>query len=207
MTRTTARLAGALVAGTLVLVGCSDDDDHDARMDDSMMGSSQSSSSSGDEDATFNDADVTFARGMVPHHRQAIGMAQLADGRAQDPRVLDLAGRIEAAQEPEIDTLTGWLADWGADDGMGPMDEDMDHSGMGGMMSPGDMQALMSASGTAFDRMFLEQMIEHHVGATEMAETEIGDGVNAAAIELAETIRDTQTAEIREMEQLLTELP
>jgi uncharacterized protein (DUF305 family) len=203
MTRTSARLAGALVAGSLVLVGCSDDDGHDRRMDDSMMGSSQDRSSDdpGSEDAPYNDADVTFARDMVPHHRQAIGMAQLAKGRAEDPRVLALAGRIEAAQGPEIDLLIGWLAGWDGGQGMGH-----GGSGMGGMMSPGDMHALMAASGAEFDRLFLEQMIEHHTGAVEMAETEISAGRNAEAIELAETIRDDQTAEIAEMEQLLTEL-
>lgn len=207
MTRTTARLAGALVAGTLLLAGCSDDDGH---RDGPMMGSSQDGPSNGpgDEATTFSDADVAFARDMVPHHRQAIGMAQLAEGRAEDPRVLDLAARIEAAQGPEIDVLTGWLAEWGADGGMGHRDGDMGHmgGGSGGMMSPGDMQALMAASGAEFDRLFLEQMIEHHAGAVDMARTEIAEGRNAEAIALAETIRDTQTAEIQEMEQLLTEL-
>jgi uncharacterized protein (DUF305 family) len=49
-------------------------------------------------------------------------------------------------------------------------------------------------------------MIAHHEGAVEMAETEIADGQNGDAIALAESIRDSQTAEIAEMEQLLTEL-
>jgi uncharacterized protein (DUF305 family) len=64
----------------------------------------------------------------------------------------------------------------------------------------------MNATGAEFDRLFLEQMIAHHEGAVEMAETEIADGQNADAIALAESIRDSQTAEIAEMEQLLTEL-
>ena len=143
---------------------------------------------------------------MIPHHEQAIEMAQMAQERAEDPRVLDLAGRIEAAQQPEIETLTGWLEDWGVeDDGMGGMDHGgMDHGG--GMMSEGDMVALMDASGGAFDRLFLEMMIEHHTGAVGMAGTETADGQNADAIAMAETIRDAQNAEIDEMEQLLTEL-
>ncbi|GAA3166213.1 DUF305 domain-containing protein [Blastococcus jejuensis] len=209
MTRTTARftgLAGALVAGTLLLAGCADDGS-DTTHNGPMMGSSNSSdSSSGDAEGSFDDTDVAFARDMIPHHQQAIQMARLADGQAEDPRVLDLAGRIEAAQQPEIDTLSGWLQDWDADtghmddDGMGGM------GGMGGMMSEQDMHALMNATGAEFDRLFLEQMITHHKGAVQMAEAEIADGQNPDAIALAESIRDSQTAEIAEMEQLLTEL-
>ena len=209
MTRTTARLtglAGALVAGTLLLAGCADDSS-DTAHDGPMMGNSDTSDSGSDgAEGSFNDTDVAFARDMIPHHQQAIQMARLADGQAEDSRVLDLAGRIEAAQQPEIETLSGWLEDWDADpghmdDGMGGMGGDM-----GGMMSEQDMHSLMNATGADFDRLFLEQMIVHHEGAVEMAEAEISGGQNAQAIELAESIRDGQTAEIAEMEQLLTEL-
>jgi uncharacterized protein (DUF305 family) len=209
MTRTTARLtglAGALVAGTLLLAGCADDSS-DTAHDGPMMGNSDTSDSTSDgAEGTFNDTDVAFARDMIPHHQQAIQMARLAERQAQDARVLDLADRIEAAQQPEIEMLSGWLEDWDAetghmDDGMGGMD-----GGMSGMMSEQDMHSLMNATGAEFDRLFLEQMIAHHEGAVEMAETEIADGQNGDAIALAESIRDSQTAEIAEMEQLLTEL-
>jgi uncharacterized protein (DUF305 family) len=199
MTRTTTRLgslAGALLAGALVLAGCSGNAHTAAH---GSTGSSASASTA----ATFNDADVTFAQGMIPHHRSAIVMAQLVQGRAADPRVLDLAGRIEAAQGPEIDTLTGWLADWGADDMSG-----MDHGSGDGMdgMPEQDMTALMNAGGAEFDRMFLQQMTAHHRGAVDMAMTESADGQNADAIVMAENIRDSQNSEIAEMQQLLTEL-
>jgi uncharacterized protein (DUF305 family) len=209
MNRTPARLTGlaaALVAGTLLLVGCADDTS-DATHNGPMMGNSDSSeSASSGAEGTFNDTDVAFARDMIPHHRQAIQMARLAEGQAEDPRVLDLADRIEAAQQPEIETLSGWLEEWDSDrghmdDGMGGMDD-----GMGGMMSDQDMHALMNATGGEFDRLFLEQMTVHHQGAVQMAETEIAEGQNADAIALAESIRDSQTAEIAEMQQLLTDL-
>jgi uncharacterized protein (DUF305 family) len=206
MTRTTARLTGTLLAGTLLLAGCADDSSNTAHSGSMASHDSASSSASARSEDAFNDADVTFAQQMIPHHQSAIAMAQLAQGRAEDPRVLNLAGRIEAAQVPEIDTLTGWLAEWGisdtgsTDDGMGGMDHGE------GMMSEQDMTALMNTSGAEFDRMFLEQMIEHHSGAVDMAVTEVADGQNPDAIAMAETIRDTQNAEIAEMRQLLTEI-
>ncbi|MCF6734427.1 DUF305 domain-containing protein, partial [Blastococcus sp. KM273129] len=208
MTRSTARLTGlaaALLAGSLVLAGCAGDGP-DAAGHGSMMNDGSSSARSSAAQAEFNDADVAFAREMIPHHRQAIAMAELAEGRAADPRVLDLASRIQAAQGPEIETMTGWLRDWGADGGH--MDEgmgSMDH-GDGGMMSPDDMHALMSATGPEFDRLFLTGMIVHHQGAVEMAAELSANGRNAEALALAESIRDSQNAEIAEMQQLLTEL-
>jgi uncharacterized protein (DUF305 family) len=86
---------------------------------------------------------------------------------------------------------------------MGGMDHgDTGDGNMGGM----DTGALAGMSGAEFDRMFLTMMVEHHRSAVQMAETEAADGQNTDAIALAESIRDSQTAEIAEMQQLLTEL-
>ena len=61
-------------------------------------------------------ADIAFAQLMSPHHQQAVEMADLAlDPSAQaSPRVLKLAEQIKAAQDPEIETMTGWLEQWEA---------------------------------------------------------------------------------------------
>lgn len=199
----------AVIAAALALTGCSDDSvaSHMDSMETSTAESTDSSTESPtDVAASFNDVDVAFVQGMIPHHEQAIEMAQMAAERSENPAVLDLASRIEAAQEPEIDGLTGMLEHWGVEaSGTGGMDHGgMDHGG--GMMSEDDMTALMGASGAEFDRMFLEMMIEHHTGAVAMAETQIAEGENRTPTAMAETIRDTQKAEIAEMEQFLSEL-
>ena len=147
--------------------------------------------------AAFNDADVTFAQGMIPHHEQAIEMADIA----LDPKVgaseavKTLATQIKAAQDPEIVTMTAWLKDWGKSM-MGS-----DHSGhaMGGMMSSGQMSDLEAARGTAFDRLFYELMIKHHEGAVEMATTVQKSGSNADVRALATQVISGQTAEINAM--------
>jgi uncharacterized protein (DUF305 family) len=158
----------------------------------------------------FNDADVTFAQGMIPHHRQAVEMADFAEARAQSPEVLKLAAQIKAAQDPEIQTMTGWLEQWGQDvpEDMGGMEghEGMDSGeDMPGMMSSEDMDKLEAAKGAAFDKMFMDMMIEHHEGAIEMAKTEQSDGKYAEAKQLAETIEKAQTAEIATMRKLLAQ--
>lgn len=158
--------------------------------------------------AGHNQADVAFVRGMNPHHGQAVEMAQAARSRAQSPQVKELAGRIEAAQGPEIATMQGWLTRWGAAAPHSGM-EGMDHAGgagMGQMMSAEEMDRLSTASGAEFDRMFLEMMIQHHQGAVEMARTEVATGKNADAVRLARHIIDSQQAEIGQMRALLTQL-
>ena len=157
--------------------------------------------------AEFNDADVTFATEMIPHHQQAVEMAELAADRAQSPEVRQLAQDIEAAQGPEIETMTQWLKDWGQETRSGSMDHgDMGHGdsqGMPGMMDDAEMTQLMKSDGATFDQMFLQMMVEHHEGAIEMARTEQANGENADAVALAEQIETDQEAEIAKMTKLL----
>lgn len=192
------RIIAALFASTLLLAAC---------------GGSDSSGSGVSAATDFNDVDVAFAQGMIPHHVQAVEMSDLALEGAGSEEVTAFATKIKAAQDPEIETMQGWLADWGQDgsstsDGMDGMDADSDMT-MGsdmddmGMMSDQDMADLEAASGSAFDTMFLEMMIEHHKGAIEMAKTEMTDGQNADAKDLAEEIITAQESEIAEMQALL----
>lgn len=159
--------------------------------------------------ASFNDADVTFAQEMIPHHRQATDMAKLAvGGRTENQEVLDLAEKILAAQEPEINTMSEWLKSWdkevpSVEDGMEGMDHGSSSSDMPGMMSDDQMAALEKSTGDEFAREFLTMMIAHHEGAIEMAKTEVKDGKYADAVALAKKIQKDQAAEIATMKSLL----
>jgi uncharacterized protein (DUF305 family) len=117
-------------------------------------------------DGDHNQADVMFSRMMIPHHEDAIEMAKLAPTRADSADVKALAAQIQAAQQPEIEQMKGWLASWNEPTmpaGMGP--DGMGQGGNmpggaptgmpGGMMSSGDMAKLEGLSGTEFDREFL----------------------------------------------------
>ena len=150
--------------------------------------------------AVFNDADVEFAQGMIPHHEQAIEMADIA----LDPtvgasdQVKDLATRIKGAQDPEIQLLTGWLTAWGQPLAM-DTSEGHEMSTMEGMMSADEMDALAAAKGPDFDKLWQEMMIRHHTGAIAMAQAEKANGSNPDAIALAGQIIAAQQAEIDEM--------
>ena len=201
-TRTTPRAIAAIalgIAAALTLSACGDRTDRGTGREAATAASTE-----------YGDADVAFAQQMIPHHAQAVHMAEMAKSHAGSPEVRRLAAEIEAAQGPEIATMTGWLEQWGEevpgsagghmDHGMPGM-EDMD--GMPGMMSDRQLGSLDRASGGAWDRMFLRMMIAHHEGAIEMAETEISEGQNADAVELAERIVEAQEAEIVQMRAML----
>jgi uncharacterized protein (DUF305 family) len=193
-------LIGAAIATAVTLSACSGG--NTPGMD---MGQTSSSSSKpgADATATFNDADVTFAQMMIPHHQQAVEMSDVILAKdGIDQRVVDLATEIKAAQEPEIKQLNTWLTDWGADFTAMP---GIDH-GVEGMMSQSDMDALNAATGVEASKLFLEQMAMHHEGATKMAKSEVNDGKNADAIKTAETIVTSQTDEIAVMKDLLASL-
>ncbi len=171
--------AAAGLTAIALAAGCSDMDGH------SDM--THHNSPSGGHDS----ADVMFAQMMIPHHRQAVEMADLAPQRAENPAVRRLADQIRGAQDPEIRTMTTWLKSWGE-----PTSSQMDMGKGEGMMSAADMAKLKATKGRAFDAMFARMMIAHHKGAISMARTEVKDGRDAAAKKLAGQIIRSQSAEI-----------
>ncbi|MEU5945273.1 DUF305 domain-containing protein [Micromonospora sp. NPDC047465] len=207
-TRTIARraaLAGATVTAALVLTACGGDGHSSPGAGHGTPATSGPAATASGATA-FGDADAMFAQMMIPHHRQAVEMAELAATRAADPEVKRLAGEIKAAQAPEIATMSGWLSAWGRPvPSPGAETPHMDH-GMPGMMSDADMKKLAAASGREFDRQFLTMMIAHHEGAVTMARDELARGVNAEAKALAQQIVTTQQAEIDTMEKILGRL-
>lgn len=193
----TAALAASALTVALVLAGCSTTTT--TTMPSDMPGMDHGSSSDASQ---FNDPDIAFVTQMIPHHQQAVEMADILLGKTDvDPRVVDLATQIKAAQGPEITTMTSWLKSWGQ-----PSPEPMDGMAMDGMMSPDDMNALTNASGADSSKLFLQQMIQHHQGAIDMANEELSTGKNADALALAKTIADAQTAEIAKMNEILATL-
>ncbi|HAQ59487.1 MAG TPA: DUF305 domain-containing protein [Microbacterium sp.] len=194
--RAAATAAIALTA-LLALAGCAGTTGSGGMDNMPGMGSSASASPAAD----VNNADMQFTMMMIPHHEQAVEMADMILAKdGIDERVVTLAEQIKAAQGPEIELMESWLDDWGTP--MGDMGG-MDH---GGMMSDTDMQALEDATGVEASRLFLEQMIVHHEGAIEMAQTEVDNGQNADVIALAEAIIASQTTEITTMEDILATL-
>ncbi|TDE00413.1 DUF305 domain-containing protein [Jiangella asiatica] len=152
----------------------------------------------------YSETDVRFVEQMIPHHRQAVAMAQLAPERAEDERVLLVADRIAAGQSPEILALEAWLTQR---DLPVPAETDgHDHGDLPGMITPFQLEQLRDASGAEFDELFLTYMSQHHAGALEMADAEVAGGTDQTAVEMATDVNATQSAEIARMREILDSL-
>ncbi len=188
-----ARLA-ALVLGVALIAGCG------SGASDEPLSATE-----------HNGADVAFAQDMIQHHAQALAMVNLTVERTVGPEFEALAVGIRDAQGPEIETMADWLDEWGEDvpetvndhanaEGHS-MPEGSDE--MPGMMSADEMSELESAPDAEFEKLWLEMMVRHHQGAIKMAGTEEADGRFRPAVELARSIIDSQTEEIKAMQGLI----
>lgn len=197
-TRTRALLAALPLIAALGLADCAGA----TGGADEMPGMDHGTGEHAETAAGATEADVMFVTMMIPHHEQAVEMADIVLAKDDvDPRVVAIAERIQAAQGPEIERMQGWLEDWGVDpDGA----TGMDHGD--GMMSADDMAALEAADGATAGRLFLEQMVVHHEGAVEMAQAALDDASDPDVLALAQQVIDDQTAEIAEMQQLAAQL-
>lgn len=204
MTSYAARMGAALtaLAAALVLSSCTDQAataTHDGHTDHQHGAESTAA-----PDAGHNSDDISFATMMIPHHEQAVELSALAPDRTTDPELLALAAAISHAQQPEIDTMKGFLTHWGVEPATGADGHDGHGMAMQGMVDDATMARLESLRGAEFDTLWLESMISHHQGAVEMAKAEIANGENADAIALAHAIVGAQEAEIGQMKQMLS---
>ncbi|MFC3502256.1 DUF305 domain-containing protein [Micromonospora krabiensis] len=146
-----------------------------------------------------NYMDVWFVRMMIPHHAQALQMAELAPDRAADPDIRAIAARIRASQGPEMGFMRGWLQNRNL-----PAEvEGHDHGTMRGMQTPEALARLAAARGADFDRLFVQMMTAHHQGAIELATDLLTVGADQTLNEFANSVATEQTVEIGRMHELL----
>lgn len=144
--------------------------------------------------------DEHFIEQMIPHHDDAITMANIALQKAEHQEIKALSQNIIKTQTDEIAKMRQWYASWfgkavpdtfsGTGRGMG-----MIHNGM--MGDAGDITDLETAK--PFDKEFIEQMIPHHQMAVMMAQMLKNSTSRPEMKQLAEDIISTQTSEIGQM--------
>jgi len=161
-------------------------------------------------DTSYSLADVDFIRDMIPHHQQAVLMANLVDARTNNEKVREIAGRITSSQADEIQFMQDWLSERGEQvpDPDDSANMHVSHE-MAGMASLEDLQKLSGSKGVEFDRLFLELMIAHHEGALDMVEhllEQPGAAYDPVLFEFVNDVDKDQTAEIRKMNKMLAGL-
>lgn len=163
-----------------------------------------------------SEADVHFMSGMIPHHAQAIVMAELTPERSASDDMKLLSERIIVSQRDEIILMQQWLRD--RDLPVPAADAThmtMEHEGMShdmlmpGMLSDEELAQLRAARGVEFDRLLLRFMIRHHEGALSMVD-ELFDSHGAAQddriYQFASDVYADQLAEIERMSIMLAAL-
>jgi uncharacterized protein (DUF305 family) len=148
-----------------------------------------------------------FLEAMVPHHKSAIAMAEIAVERAEAPEIKKLAEAIRDAQQPEIEQIrrihqrllgSPLKANEAGHEALGLSAEEA------GMAGHEDAMKMLDTA-DPFDRAFIDEMVPHHEGAVKMAQAVLTKTNDAELKKLAQTIIDTQTREIEEMNAFRTE--
>jgi len=159
---------------------------------------------------SYSPDDAQFMKDMIPHHNQAMQMAELVADRTNLAELNDVAGRINASQEDEISFMQQWLRERGE-----PVPEPTAHDAMhtshkmAGMASPEEMAELATLDGTDFDRLFLALMITHHEGAVKMVEELLelpGSAYDPVLFQFTDDVTNDQTTEIERMNAILVSL-
>ncbi len=132
-----------------------------------------------------------FVEGMIPHHEEAVDTAKQVIARGESSEVKELAEAIVTAQEKEIADMKTWYKAWYG----------TDYKDIGTYQPM--MQDLTSLSGKDLDRVFLQDMIMHHMGALMMAQHVAASIEHPEIRTLAENIAESQSAEIITMRMLL----
>ena len=185
----------------------------------------------GPVDSRAGRAEVRFMEGMMDHHQMAVDMGNDCLVKASSESLKAMCQAIIEAQTAEIVQLQEGLLNWynvqytpmpmtammdmmdmmETMDGMGGMD----HSGMAGMpytdppMMMGMMAGLNRLEGSRYDIAWVESMIDHHDDAIHMSERLLARVPESEGHEnlrrFAQQVIDDQTAEIAELENMLTE--
>ncbi len=159
---------------------------------------------------SYSPADAQFMHDMIPHHHQALEMAELVADRTNRPELIDVAGRINVSQGDEIEFMQQWLRERG-EHVPEPTAHDAMHIShkMAGMATPEQMAELAASTGTDFDRLFLTLMITHHEGAVTMVEELLeqpGAAYDPVLFEFVTDVTNSQSTEIERMNVLLVGL-
>lgn len=137
--------------------------------------------------------------------------------KTDDRQLHTIATDMTRTQQAQIGMMQGWLMEWelpsrGTEQPMAWMaGSGHDHGGgagevperMPGLATDEELEELDGAEGEEAEIIFLELMIDHHIGGIEMAEAEVELGGEDIVVDLAQGMADAQQTEVDLMEGML----
>ena len=133
-------------------------------------------------------SDKHFIENMIPHHKEAVQMSNIALSRAEHREIKQLAKNIKSTQSKEIREMRQWYKKW--------YGTNVPASSMS-MNNPTNLNKLKTVE--PFDKEFIKQMIPHHQMAIMMAQMALKDSKQPRIRNFAKSVIKTQSAEINEM--------
>lgn len=172
---------------------------------------------------TPNAVDIGFCQDMSVHHRQAVELADIARVRGHSEDVRSIAYDVSTTQNGQTGRMQGWLTLWdapaqapgelmtwmanGHNHGDVPSQaEAEDGAPMPGMATNAEIRKLSKLTGRKFDVYFLQLMLRHHQGGSAMAAYAAVYARIPAVKSLAQSMVDSQGAEMLTMKDMLTTL-
>ena len=146
---------------------------------------------------TNNSTDAAFASMMLPHHEGGVELGKLAAQKAQTAEIRAIGRSIVATQSRQAQTLRRMVRSFDTRAMVAP--EAMERERI-------DMRRLRAASGLAFDKLWLDVISAHHMGAIQMGQMEARGGHNGEARSLARRIVSAQRRELNRFNGLSQEL-
>jgi uncharacterized protein (DUF305 family) len=141
-----------------------------------------------------------FLKGMIPHHESAVEMAEIARERGQHREVKGLAHSIVESQASEIAQMEQ-IYERLAGEEIAP--DPAAHEELGLSQDEAGMHeggaAMLDAARKDFDKAFIDEMVPHHQGAIRQAYILLEESQDQEMIDLARSIVDAQSREIRQM--------
>jgi len=133
-----------------------------------------------------------FLLAMIPHHLEAIETSQIIAELTDDPEIKEFALGVISVQAKEVEQMEHWLQDWY---GVEFSNNSIYLPMMGDLSEGGDKE---------LEQQYLEDMIDHHNGAIEMARRLAAINSRAETKEMAEAIISVQSEEVVMLQEWLS---
>ncbi len=170
-------------------------DDTSNKNDTGMMGDSNMGMGNMHDMNMMVQSEREFLQAMIPHHEEAISTAkEVVERGGSTAEIKTLAENIIKAQEKEVLDMKTWYKNWYGTDYVAD-----------GKYKP-MMRTLSNLSGAELDKVFLSDMIMHHMGAIMMAQSVSSHIEHQEMTTLAQNIKTTQSDEITQMQNILKTL-
>ena len=136
----------------------------------------------------FEASEAEYLAHMIPHHEEAIEAATELRSITEREEMRSLADSIIAEQRAEIELMSAWLDELHPDAAV-----DVDYEPM--------MRSLEGLDPDEADRVFIEDMIPHHMMAVRNSNMLLHHGIaeHEEVADLARSIVDSQHAEMAQM--------